>query len=289
VTLTIFTPTYNRAATLPRLYESLLAQTVTDFEWLIVDDGSADETPELVSRFTGEGRFPVRYHRKENGGKHTAYNLGLELAQGTFFFCVDSDDFLAPEAVADIQEVLPRMGENQGIVAYKQELSGKRLSGVFPDRLEYCHFHELSTVHGCSGEFSLVFPTALAKEFPFPVFEGERFVTESVVYDRISPVCPMLLLPAVLTLCEYQQEGYSSNANAVMARNPAGYCLYFMQRMDILPSRKAKLISAGKYWCFRFISGNQTLKYRGKHRIMCAASWPVGLLFRIYYKIRRGI
>lgn len=287
--LTIFTPTYNRAATLPRLYESLLSQSVTDFEWLIVDDGSTDETKELVTGFTGEGRFPVRYHCKENGGKHTAYNLGLELARGAYFFCVDSDDLLAPEAVAHIQQTLPRLDENQGIVGYKQDLTGKRLSDEFPGDLEKCHFHRLSTEHGCGGEFSLVFPTALAKEFPFPVFEGERFVTESVVYDRISPRCPMLLLPAVLTLCEYQQEGYSSDANGVMARNPAGYCLYFMQRIDIQPSRKGKLVSAGKYWCFRFISGNKKLSYQGKHRMICAAGWPVGLLFRIYYKIRRGI
>jgi glycosyltransferase involved in cell wall biosynthesis len=289
MTLTIFTPTYNRAATLPRLYESLLSQTATDFEWLLVDDGSTDETAQLVTEFTGEGRFPVRYHRKENGGKHTAYNLGLELAQGDYFFCVDSDDLLAPEAVQKILDAASRLDDSRGIVAYKQDLTGKRLSGEFPSQLDFCQFHELSTVHGCSGEFSLIFPTALAKRYPFPVFEGERFVTESVVYDRISPVCPMLLLPAVVTLCEYQQEGYSSNANAVMARNPAGYCLYFMQRMDVLPSVKGRMISAGKYWCFRFISGNQTLKYRGKHRLLWLAGWPLGVLFRIYYKVRRGI
>lgn len=289
MTLTIFTPTYNRAATLPRLYESLLAQEATDFEWLIVDDGSTDDTKELLSRFDGKGRFPVRYVGKENGGKHTAYNLGLELAEGRYFFCVDSDDLLALGAVQSILEAAGRLDENRGIVAYKQDLSGRRLSQEFPSELEYCCFHELSAVHHCRGEFSLVFPTALARKFPFPVFEGERFVTECVVYDRISPLCPMLLLPQVLTICEYQADGYSSDANAVMARNPGGYCLYFMQRVDILPSAKEKLVSAGKYWCFRFISGNKTLKYRGPHRLLWAVGWPLGLLFRVYYKVLRGI
>lgn len=289
MTLTIFTPTYNRMTTLPRLYESLAAQNATDFEWLVVDDGSSDDTPRLLRRYMEEASFPIRYERKENGGKHTAYNRGLELAEGDYFFCVDSDDLLAPGAVRQILQAANLREKNRGIVAYKEDLSGRRLSEEFPSELESCPFYELSLVHGCSGEFSLVFPTELARQFPFPVFAGERFVTESVVYDRISPVCPMLLLPAVVTLCEYQQEGYSSNANAVMARNPAGYCLYFMQRMDVLPSVKGRMISAGKYWCFRFISGNQTLKYRGKHRLLWLAGWPLGVLFRIYYKVRRGI
>ena len=287
--LTVFTPTYNRAATLSRLYESLLAQRAGDFEWLIVDDGSTDETPELVARFTGEGRFPVRYQRKENGGKHTAYNLGLELAQGNYFFCVDSDDLLAPEAVQRILDAGSRLKDGGGIVGYKQDLTGKTLSGEFPASLEFCCFHELSMVHGCTGEFSLVFPTALARQFPFPVFPGERFVTESVVYDRISPQCPMLLLDAALTVCEYQDGGYSSDANAVMARNPTGYCLYFLQRMDLQPSRRERLASAGKYWCFRFISGNKTLKYRGPHKWIWGLGWPLGLVFRVYYKLLRGI
>ena len=85
--LTVFTPAYNRAATLPRLYESLLQQSCFEFEWLIIDDGSADDTPAVAAGFTGEGKFPVRYVYKENGGKHTALNRGIELARGRYFLC----------------------------------------------------------------------------------------------------------------------------------------------------------------------------------------------------------
>lgn len=288
MTLTVFTPTYNRMAMLPRLYESLKSQNSVDFEWLVVDDGSSDGTAQLMRRYIEEAPFPIRYERKENGGKHTAYNRGLELAAGAYFFCVDSDDLLAPEAVGQILQTVSRMEKNQGIVAYKQDLSGRRLSKEFPLKKEVCLFHELSLVYGCSGEFSLVFPTELARAYPFPVFEGERFVTESVVYDRISPRCPMLLLGVALTLCEYQADGYSSDANAVMARNPAGYCLYFMQRIDLLLRVKDRLVCAGKYWCFRWISGNKTLRYRGKHKITWIAGWFAGIAFRVYYKLVRG-
>lgn len=288
MTLTVFTPTYNRAATLPRLYESLLAQRAGDFEWLVVDDGSTDDTAQLLQRYAAEQRLCMRYIRKENGGKHTAYNLGLEQAAGEYFFCVDSDDLLAPEAVEQILMAVSTGDKTHGIVAYKQDLSGRRLSEAFPPRVEQCCFHELSVKYGCHGEFSLVFPTELARQFPFPVFAGERFVTESVIYDRISPHCPMRLLAEALTVCEYQADGYSSDANAVMARNPTGYCLYFLQRIDLLPGWKARLTCAGKYWCFRWISGNKTLRYEGKHKVILFAGWFAGIAFRAYYKLVRG-
>ena len=288
MTLTLFTPTYNRASMLPRLYESLRSQTCYDFEWLIIDDGSVDDTAGVVQSFAGEGTFPVRYQYKENGGKHTAYNLALELAGGKLFFCVDSDDYLAPDAVERIVSAANELGEEQGIVAYKQDTTGKLLSDGFPAEVKFSAFNDLWLKHGCCGEFSLVFPTELARKYPFPVFLGERFVTESVVYDRISPKCEMLLLPRAVTVCEYQPDGYSQNANAVMAKTPGGFCLYFMQRIDLMPSMISKLVCAGKYWCFRWISKNKTLRYTGKHRIICGLGWVLGLAFRGYYKVARG-
>ena len=113
-------------------------------------------------------------------------------------------------------------------------------------------------------------------------------MTESVVYDRISPECEMLLLPRAVTVCEYQPDGYSQNANAVMAKNPSGFCLYFMQRIDLMPSLISKIICAEKYWCFRWISKNKTLQYTGKHRFLCGLGRVLGLVFRGYYKVVRG-
>ena len=288
MTLTVFTPTYNRASMLPRLYESLRSQTCHDFEWLIIDDGSVDDTAGVAQSFTGEGIFPVRYQHKENGGKHTAYNLALELAAGGLFFCVDSDDYLAPDAVERVISAAGDLGPEQGIIAYKQNTTGKLLSNSFPEEVRFSTFNDLWLKHGCGGEFSLIFPTELARKYPFPVFSGERFVTESVVYDRISPECEMLLLPRAVTVCEYQPDGYSQNANVVMAKNPSGFCLYFMQRIDLMPSMISKLVCAGKYWCFRWISKNKTLRYTGKHRIICGLGWVLGLAFRGYYKVVRG-
>lgn len=282
--LTVFTPAYNRSNTLPRLYESLLGQSCHDFEWLIIDDGSTDGTAETVKGFTGEGKFPVRYIYKENGGKHTAYNLALEEVRGDWFLCVDSDDLLAETAVADI---LAAAQGNMGLIAYKEDLQGRRLSGEFPGELDRATLWELNEQHGCRGEFTLAFRTDYARQFPFPVFVGERFIGECVVYDRMT--AQFGLLPKTVTVCEYQPDGYSSQFSRLMKCNPNGYCLYYLQRIDLVSSWKARLITAGRYWCFRYISGNQALVYRGKHRLTAALGAGLGLAFRLYYKLLRGI
>lgn len=287
--LTIFTPTYNRADKLPRLYDSLCRQSCYDFEWLIIDDGSSDNTAEVAAAFVEEKRFPVRYIQKENGGKHTAYNLALEQAKGEWFLCVDSDDFLAENIVGKLLDKLQTLNDQNGLIAYKEDVTGKVLSSQFPSGLKQEKMHLLSLKHGCSGEFTLVFSTAFAKKFPFPVFPGERFVTECVVYDQMDQHGEMALYPEVITICEYQADGYSQNANAVMKKNPSGYCLYFLQRIDLQLQFLPRIIYAGKYWCFRWICGNKALIYHGKHKLLVALSIIPGALFRIFYKLFRNI
>ena len=285
--LSVFTPSYNRADSLPRLYRSLLVQTRFDFEWLIIDDGSTDQTADIVATFTGEGRFPVRYLQKENGGKHTAHNLALQEARGEWFLCVDSDDLLVPTAVADLLDAV--QPDICGIISYKTDFSGKYLCSEFPPNLKAEKFYRLATVHGCVGEYTLAFPTSFARKFPFPVFEGERFMGESVIYDQMDTLGHMLLLPRVVTLCEYQRDGLSNHYYSLMKNNPNGFCLYFLQRIDLQQHFFQRLICAGKYHCFRLICGNRTLRYTGKHRLSVALAAPLGLIFRVYYKLFRNI
>lgn len=287
--LTVFTPAYNRAGMLPRLYQSLCEQTNKDFEWLIIDDGSTDETTAVVQSFADEQKLNIRYYKKENGGKHTAHNLALELAAGEWFLCVDSDDLLAADAVAKLVEKFAKLNEEKGVIAYKEDLNGTLLSDPFPEEIQKTQMYRLASDYGCRGEFSLVFQTAFAREFPFPVFAGERFVTESVIYDQMDQHGQFALLPAVLTLCEYQQDGYSSDATKLMKKNPSGYCLYFLQRIDLYGSVKQRIVHAGKYWCFRWICKRSELRYQGNHKILVVLSLIPGIFFRIYYKLFRGI
>ena len=285
--LTIFTPTYNRGSTLQRLYESLLLQTRFDFEWLIIDDGSTDNTEEIIKTFYLQDKFPIVFHQKKNGGKHTAYNTALTLAKGDFFFCVDSDDRLKEDAIEKLLAILPQIKKHQFIMAYKIDQNGKLLSDTFPKNCTETTLTQLNFKFKCCGEFSLIFPTNLAQQFQFPIFKGEQFITESVIYDRIDKIATALLFPQILTVCEYQPDGLSNSINSTMKKNPAGYCLYFMQRIDMQPSLKDKIITAGKYNCFKVFAKKQKSNYTGNYKTLVFLTIPLGILFWIYYKIFR--
>ena len=118
--ITIFTPTYNRKKTLPKLYESLKNQNDKDFEWLIVDDGSSDGTDKLIEEYKKENILNIRYFYKENGGKQRAVNFGVEKSQGEYFFIVDSDDFLSSDAVSKIKEYALSLPENFGGMVFRK-------------------------------------------------------------------------------------------------------------------------------------------------------------------------
>lgn len=282
--ITVFTPAYNRARTLPGLYESLQQQNDRSFEWLIVDDGSTDDTEKTVEKFSRDA-FAVRYVKKENGGKHTAYNLALQKARGMYFLCVDSDDLLAPGAVAALRRALQ---PGLGLCAYKAARDGRLLGAVFPDGVACAATSDLSARLGCGGEYAFVYPTQVARRVPFPVFAGERFVTERVVYDRLDHYCAVKLLPEVVAICEYQPDGYSADTDKLMRENPAGYCLYFMQRIDRAAGLAQRVAAAGKYRCFGRMAGPQRSAYHGAHRVLVGLCAPLGVLFQIYYRLFRN-
>lgn len=287
MTITIFTPTYNRADKLKRLYESLKNQTNKNFDWLIVDDGSKDDTKSVVDEFISENIIKINYVYQRNGGKHRAYNKALELAEGDLFFTVDSDDWMKDDSVENILNACKNLKSDEWLFAYKLDEKGTQLSDNFPESVDVTSADELSNKYNCSGEFSIIFPTALAKKYPFPTFEEENFITESVIYDRIDKDAKLKLLPQAVTVCEYQEDGLSNNLNRIMKNNPAGYCLYFMQRIDMQKSLKGRLITAGKYNCFKMFAKKKACKYDGKYRTDVILSKPLGTLFWLYYKIVR--
>ena len=103
--ITVLTPAYNRGKLLEKLYESLCAQDCKDFEWLIVDDGSTDDTSERVEQMKQTADFPISYHKKENGGKHTALNYAYQFIKAPLTFIVDSDDSLTVDAISCVNEI----------------------------------------------------------------------------------------------------------------------------------------------------------------------------------------
>ncbi len=282
--LTVFTPAYNRAALLPRLFESLKTQTCFDFEWLIIDDGSTDDTQDVVNSFACED-FTIRYIKKENGGKHTAHNLAVTEAKGELFFCVDSDDWLPERAVENIKNSFSKMSDRDyAIIAYKSTADGRLLSNNFTEKETHMGFYKLIQSGAC-GEFSLVMTTKIIKDYPFPVINGERFSGENVLYDLLElKGYTVFTCNFVLTVCEYQENGLSNNFYNLLKTNPTAFQIYHLQRIDLVQSLKERVNHILRYHAFKFMSKNKEYIYKGPHKILVFLTAWTGIFAALYYK-----
>lgn len=285
--ITIFTPTYNRANTIIRTYESLINQTCKDFEWLIVDDGSTDNTELLVQEWINNKSISIRYVKQSNGGKYRAYNNGLRLAKGEFFFCVDSDDWLPTNAIELILSYAERLrGEDTlaGIIALKLYKDETVIGLPYKKHGISSSLYDLE-LSGEGGERSIVFKTSIARMFPFPEETNEKFLGESVIYDRFHGKYEFIVFNDALTICEYQIDGLSSDPRAFMLHNPAGYKLYFAQRIDIAPSFYTRIGYVLRYHAFRLLYRGSAYDYKGKHKLLVNTLYPLGVFAKLFYTL----
>ncbi|MGO5325748.1 glycosyltransferase family 2 protein [Collinsella sp. LCP19S3_C6] len=238
--ITVFTPSYNRAYTLPRLFGSLQRQTCSDFEWLIVDDGSTDGTAELCEEFAKEARFPLRYVRQENFGKHVAINRGAIEANGEWFFIVDSDDYLPPDSIEINKGYLSQISGDarfagvsgvraraDGSWIIGQGLSLKDVDSQVLERFSREYIDATSQDYRVKfrmpGDRAEVVRTSLVRKYPFPWFEGERFVSEYYLWQSISEEGLKFRWFNKPSYCgDYLADGLTTNVRAVFLKSPLG-------------------------------------------------------------------
>lgn len=251
--ITVFTPAYNRAHTLQRLFESLGSQTSKNFEWVIVDDGSTDNTEMIVDSFIKTNLIEINYYKQKNGGKHRAINKGVSLAKGDFFFIVDSDDFLTKDAIELIEQHTKSIYNDSrycGVVGLKCNEKLDIIGGAYlvldTDFLSYRVKYKIK------GDRAEIIKTAVMKEFPFPEFEGETFCTEAIVWNRISQKYIARYLDLKIYICEYLEGGLTSSIRKLLHDNPRGMALYYkeLSTMDIPLFLKIK--SLINFWRYKF-------------------------------------
>lgn len=284
--VTVFTPTYNRCHLLSRLYDSLRAQTCYDFEWIIIDDGSTDGTKKYVDEISLESPFSVQYLYQKNSGKYRAHNAAVKIAGGEFFICVDSDDMLSEKAIETILIHEKQLrGQDCGFVAMKIDEQGRPLCTNIRNELPHVGLYALNVAYGVRGEFSLVFRTDLLRKNLYPVIENEKFVGECVLYDQFELMgytfCP---LPAVLTVCEYQEDGLTSQIYSSLLKNPTGYQIFHMQRIDLVKTWKERVRHAIQYQAFRCMSRATDYVYDGKYKKLVKMAYIPGVVGAQYYK-----
>ncbi len=233
VLVTICTPTYNRASLLPDLYDSLKMQTSFAFEWVIVDDGSTDNTQELIREWMNEDlEFKMNYIKKKNGGKHTAVNEGVRHAMGKYFIIVDSDDYLAKDAIKIICREFAKLpsGQYAGVGFNRIFEDGVIVGSTFDREYVDCTSLMRKKYH-IAGDKAEVFFTKLIQKYPFPVFPGEKFLTEAIVWNRIAnDGYKIRWINQGLYICRYQPDGLSMNSNINLAFK--GYTLFIKELLS---------------------------------------------------------
>lgn len=232
--ITVFTPSYNRKKELKLLYESLLKQNTKNFEWLIVDDGSNDDTSKYIDKLKSKNIININYVYKMNGGKQSAYNKGLDEARGDIFLCIDSDDILKENILKSIEDDFSKISDNdelagimyvQGFINNKSKIIGT----AFKNNGLIDTYYNIYNKHGIKGDKLIVLKTKVAKEYYFPIIEGEKFVPEALVFNRISHKYKLLCSNVVASYKEYLEGGYTDNYFSLARRNPKGNMLYFKE------------------------------------------------------------
>lgn len=264
--LTVFTPTYNRAYILGKLYESLCRQTAGDFEWIVVDDGSTDGTEALVRGWSSTAPFSLRYVRQANGGKHRAINRAVREARGELFFIVDSDDYLADNAVERVlsqYDTVRGREDFAGVCGMKVYPDGHRVGGDAQFTVLECSFFEFRDKHRIQGDLAEVYRTDVMRQFPFPEIPGEKFCPEVLVWTRIAMKYKLRFFNEPIYICDYLPDGLTQNSLRHRVKSP-GSCMLAYEAVYLSPRRwKRKYSCAISYWCFYFLGGRR-LNHKGR-------------------------
>lgn len=287
--LTVFTPAYNRAHTLTRTYKSLCNQTCEEFVWLIVDDGSTDNTKELVAEWLKKDNgFEIRYIYKENGGMHTAHNVAYANIDTELNVCIDSDDAMPTMAVQHILSKWEEVKEKgyAGIIGLDADFSGKIIGKGFPEGLE-----ETTVIgyynNGGAGDKKLVYRTEIINKYPeYPVFEGEKYVSLAYKYRLIDQEYKMAVLDEVLCDVEYQVDGSSMNMLRQYLKNPKGFAFWRKVCMEYPESKKRLFVECVHYVSSSIISKNRRFVSESPKKGMTMLAIPFGIMLTVYIKMK---
>lgn len=280
--ITVFTPTYNRASLLSRLYDTLILQTYKNFEWIIVDDGSKDNTKEVVNSFVAERKIDIHFVQQENGGKHRAINTGVSLAKGELFFILDSDDVLPNNALELVAENYKSIKDNAsfaGVSGIDGYFDGQSIGTGLPSELLNCNSVDIRYKYHVKGDMKEIFRTSVMKEFPFPDIEGEKFCPEVLVWNRIARKYKLRYFNKIIYKVEYQPEGLTSNIVKARVNSPITSMICYSEILQLDVPFIDKFKTAINYWRFRLCYHGQSEypKLKGIWNVVAPLGWLMHL------------
>ena len=287
--ITVFTPTYNRAHLLPRLYESLCQQTFKDFEWVVVDDGSVDGTKRL-SLFLPQREgtfFPIRYFYQENGGKHRAINRGVKEANGELFLILDSDDTLPPHSLEIINRYYQQIKDDMsfgGVCGYMAHHDGTIIGHGCDVQILDANSIDLRFKYHVQGDMLEVFRTTVMRDYPFPEIDGEKFVSEALVWNRIARKYLLRVFHEVVYFRDYIDGGLTDKIVKIRMNSPIASMMTYAELNKYRIPFVFKVKAAINYWRFRYCYKKNEVNEKIKIPLIAAIWWviaPVGYLMHL--------
>lgn len=283
--ITVFTPTYNRAWILSKAYNSLLKQTFRDFIWVIMDDGSTDSTEGLVQKWINEKKIHIKYFTQKNMGRFGAYNNALKHFEGELVVFLDSDDCLMPTMLEEMAITWEERHkdfdpEPIGIISYMKDQNGKIYGNEFPNL--YCERdYVLRDKYRLEGDKCEVYSRKLLQKYTYPIFEGERFIGDSLIMNRMAEVGGMIILNKALYVREYPEDSLTVNIAKVHYNSPKGMALYYGETIKYYQSYiLRKLNCAMKYVTFSKIADQQIFRKGMNSPGLVALMYVPGLIYK---------
>ncbi len=290
--LTVFTPTYNRAYCLKHCYESLKRQSSKDFIWLIIDDGSTDDTKKLVADWKNENSIEISYHWQPNQGMHGAHNTAYELIDTELNVCIDSDDYMPDDAVEKILTFWEKHGSTDvsGMIGLDADTENRIIGSKLPEDLQCSTLFDLYNHYGVTGDKKLVYRTELTKKYPYPIFKNEKYVGLAYKYYKLDQDYKMLLMNDVLCCVEYLADGSSNNMLYQYRRNPKGFSFYRKELMKLpFVSVPFKFRQAIHYVASSIFCRNRLFLKETPNKGLTVLALPLGFTLYLYIKLKTRI
>ncbi|HJS00827.1 MAG TPA: glycosyltransferase family 2 protein [Flavobacterium sp.] len=286
--ITVFTPSYNRAYLLPQLYSSLINQSNSNFEWLIIDDGSTDETKALVISWQQENKIEIQYIYQENQGMHAAHNTAYNAITTEFNVCIDSDDYMPPDAIAIILENCENLDVKfAGIIGLDANNKGEIIGTKIPKSLTAVKLNELYTLHSVKGDKKIVYRTEIVKKYPkYPLFKNERFVPLDYIYLLVDQDYDLKPVNEVLCIVEYQLDGSSMNMLKQYRRHPNGFAFSRLSRIKYGKTFTERFKNAIHLVSSALFSKNMGWLFNSDKPLLVFMALPFGILLNLYIRYK---
>ena len=282
--ITIFTPTYNRAFSLEKAYNSLIKQEDKNFIWMIIDDGSTDDTEKIVENWIKQKKIKIEYYKIKNGGKANAYNYAIEKTKTDYFlFSLDSDDVLIDNAISIINEYINKYS-NYNIINFINKVSNKKENKYDINKLKDKSYFDALNEHILNIETVNLFKTSYLKNYKFPRIENENFFTEAYIFYKMK--CPVKWTNTELEKATYLNDGLTKNTSKLFVNNPKSWYLYNKLRLENSKSFKYTIKYTIYLISFGLLSNSNSILKDSKNTILTILLYPFGFIGKIYLKMK---